>query len=257
MSSLFPLKTPVSILMYHNVGPFPKPKIHKGIYCSAWRFKEQMAMLHWGKYNVISVSEAVDCLFHGKQIPPRAVVLTFDDGSDNFQRYAFPVLKKYGFSSMVYLISGFLGQSTKLWIDDMPEEFQSPLMSAQTVRDLRKEGVDFGSHTCHHVHLTQLGEDAMRSEIGDSKKQLEDILGEEIPHFCFPYGFYNPLTVSAVREAGYLSAVTCESFAANYAKSPFLLPRKHIRYKDKLSDVWWKLNHKNFKPAENPDAVES
>lgn len=258
MSKLFPLKKPISILMYHQVGPFERPEIHPAVYCSLRRFKTQMAMLHFGGYSVISVAEALECLFKGKTIPPRAVVLTFDDGADNFREFAVPVLLKYHFPATMYVCTNLLGKNTRDWIKDMPENFQSPLMTAETLRELNKEEIiTFGAHTRNHVHLTQLSLDEMRTEIFDSKKELEDVLGEVVPDFCFPFGFYNIQAVQMVQDAGYRSAMTCVARAANYAPNPFLLPRKHIRYGDSIFGYWWKLNHKNKPPQEYPDTVES
>jgi peptidoglycan/xylan/chitin deacetylase (PgdA/CDA1 family) len=248
MSLIFPIKNPISILMYHQVAPYRDAPVHPGCYCDVKAFEKQMAMLHSGGYSVISVKEAAECVFNNKPKPKNAVVLTFDDGCDNFREYAFPIIKKYGFPVTVYIITQLLGHSTREWIPEVEPRFDSTLMTAETLRALRKEGVDFGAHTRHHVHLSQLDSGTMREEIFGSKKELEDILGESVGNFCYPFGDLDDRAVAMVEEAGFQTATTCVKAAANYAKSPLLLPRKRVDFGETMFDFWWKLNHKNKDP---------
>ena len=228
--------------MYHQVGYFASPKAHRASYCDAGRFHRQMEWLHFFKYNVISLADALDGLFHGKLIPPRPVVLTFDDGCENFREHAWPVLKKHNFPATMFLIADMLGGKTS-WMDG--EACETPLMSTATVRELLREGCAFGSHTLRHVHLAQYAPDAAREEIYASKARLEDELCVPIHDFCYPYGSYNVQVRDLVAEAGYRSGLTCNRAAANYAPNPFELPRKAISYGDTLPGLLWKINGKN------------
>ena len=100
----------ISILMYHQVGDFPRMDAHRSTYCHYRRFAAQMAYLHRFGYHVLRLGDALDALRGARPIPPRAVVLTFDDGYENFYEHAYPALARYGFPAMVYLLSGFIGQ---------------------------------------------------------------------------------------------------------------------------------------------------
>ncbi|MCL1886848.1 MAG: polysaccharide deacetylase family protein [Betaproteobacteria bacterium] len=207
-----------------------------------------MAWLKWWGYNVISLADAYAGLYEGKQIPEKAIVLTFDDGCDNFREYAWPILKKYHYPVTVFLVAGLLGQTTR-WMDDVPEH--ASLMDAQTIRSLRKEGVGFGAHSINHVRLSECPPEVAREEIFGSKARLEDLLGEVIPDFCYPYGNYNERIVDMAAEAGFKTGLTCIRAAANYARSPLELPRKAISYGDTLPGYFWKIHMKNR--PKNPD----
>lgn len=236
------LSPPITVLMYHQVGRFNNPKLHRPVYCDVGRFRRQMAWLYWFGYNVISWDDAYACLFQGKPIPPRAVVLTFDDGCENFHEYAWPVLKKYNFPVTMFLVAGMLGESTR-WMDDVPEE--APLMDVKTIRNLQEEGVHFGAHSMNHVRLALCSPEDARDEIFSSKSKLESILEMPITDFCYPYGSYNEQVADMVSEAGYRSGLTCIRGAANYAKNPFEIPRKAISYGDTLPGYLWKIHKKN------------
>jgi peptidoglycan/xylan/chitin deacetylase (PgdA/CDA1 family) len=239
-----PAATPhLSILMYHQVGVFPRPAAHRALFCHVDRFRAQLAYLKAMDFTVLNMAQARACLFEGHPLPPRSVVLTFDDGYENFREHAWPALSEHGFSGTVFLVSDLLGKASG-WLGDEFTE-HPPLMSASTVRQLASEGVEFGSHACSHPRLSQLDEAQMRREIFDSKAALEDLLGHEVPDFCYPYGDYNARTVALVQEAGYRTGLTCIKGPANTAHNPLEIPRKAISYGDNLIGFAWKLHVKN------------
>lgn len=124
-------------------------------------------------------------------------------------------------------------------------------MSRERILQLRELGVDFGSHGVSHVKLAEVDAQTVHSEVHDSKAQLEQLLGETVRHFCYPYGSHDPTAVAAVESAGYASAVTCLRAAATPAFDPLLLPRKAISYGDNLAGYFWKLQMKD-KPKQAP-----
>ncbi|MCP5459937.1 MAG: polysaccharide deacetylase family protein, partial [Gammaproteobacteria bacterium] len=181
---------PLSILMYHQVGEFPSPKSHRAGFCHIRRFRRQMAYLKRGGYGVLSLRQAVDSLFYGGEpLPEWGVVLTFDDGYENFRQYAFPVLQELGFPAAVFLVSGCVGKNAR-WLEK-DGRYGPPLMAATALRELRSHGVTLGSHTVTHPRLSTLDPMAMRGEVLMSKRHLQDMLGENVDFFCYPYGDYD------------------------------------------------------------------
>jgi peptidoglycan/xylan/chitin deacetylase (PgdA/CDA1 family) len=235
-------KPPVTILMYHQVGHFSDPKKHRASYCDAGRFRRQMAWFHFCRYNVIRLADACEGLFGGKPLPPRAVVLTFDDGCANFREHAWPVLKKYNFPATMFTIAGMLGKTTS-WMEG--DAGRTALLDAAAVRELHKDGLNIGSHTLNHVHLAECPPEKAREEIFASKARLEDLLGVPVPDFCYPYGSYNEHIVRLTAEAGYRTGLTCVRATANHASGPLELPRKAVSYGDTLPGFLWKLHFKN------------
>ncbi|WP_157271033.1 polysaccharide deacetylase family protein [Azohydromonas aeria] len=234
---------PVSVLMYHQVGRFPKrPEAHRASYCDVGRFAAQMALLKWGGYHVLSLEQLHRGLFGGAGLPPRSVVLTFDDGYENFREFAWPVLRRHGFPAAVFLVTRHIGGGSD-WV--LPATRSAPLMDAAAVRELDAQGVTFGSHTLSHPRLAQLDAPAMRREIFDSKAALEDMLGHAVPDFCYPYGNYDARARDLVAEAGYRTGLTCIRGAANTASNAFELPRKAISWGDNVLGYAWKLHMKH------------
>jgi len=233
----------VQILMYHQVGDFSPMATHRATYCDFRRFRRQMAYLKFRGYRVLRMSEALQCLRGEMAIPPRAVMLTFDDAYENFYEYAFPILQKHGFPAMVYAISGMLGQPAS-WLaaDNHPTP---PLMSGARLRQLRSAGIDIGSHSVSHIRLAEQSDERIREEVIRSKLELEDCLGEQVDHFCYPYGSYDSRVVEMVAEAGYLSATTCERAPLTAADNPLMMPRKAVSWGDSLVGLLWKMHFKN------------
>lgn len=238
-----PTTPPLSILMYHQVGVFARPDAHRAVFCHVDRFRAQMAYLKALSFQVLSMDQAMACLFGGAPLPKRSVVITFDDGYENFREHAWPVLQAHGFPATVFLVSDLIGKNARWLGKDFADH--PDLMSASTVRQLATEGVNFGSHACSHPRLSQLSDEQMRHEVFDSKRALEDILGQAVPDFCYPYGDYNARTRDLVEQAGYRSGLTCIKGPANTAHNPFEIPRKAISYGDNLIGFAWKLHVKN------------
>jgi len=228
--------------MYHQVGHYPRPSAHKASFCHIKRFRQQLAYLKLAGFHVISMAEAYQGLFHGAPLRPRSAVLTFDDGYQDFHDPACPAWQEYGFPATVFLISGLIGQPAR-WQTDFTTI--APLMDAPTIRNLQDEGVSFGSHAVNHYRLSELETADVRREVFDSKAALQDLLGREVPDFCYPYGRYDQRARDFVEEAGYQTGLTCIRGAANTADNAFELPRKAISYGDNVLGFAWKLHMKH------------
>lgn len=209
-----------------------------------------MAYLHRFRYSVMSLQRALGALYHDRPLPRRSVVLTFDDGCQNFRDYAFPVLQRYGFPATVFLVSGLIGKDAQ-WLTD--EGRSAPkLMDRATILGLRGKNITFGSHTLSHPSLVHISPARRTAEIMRSKADLEELLGEEIKYFCYPNGDYDDDVVAAVREAGYEAALSCVRGSATPSDNIFVLPRKAISYGDSLIGYFWKLHMKHKKKVKPP-----
>ena len=238
----------INILMYHQVGEFAPMKAHRSTYCDHRRFAGQMAYLARFGYTVLSMDQVLDCLRGNAAVPDKAVALTFDDGYENFYEYAFPVLHRHRFPAMVYMISDLLGKPSSWFAADGRDT--PPIMSAERIRELRGLGIDFGSHGAGHLKLAQQSTELIRDDVRRSKAALEDVLGEAVLHFCYPYGSHDRRAVDAVADAGYASATTCVRSPATPADDPLTLPRKAISWGDNLLGYFWRLHMKNTPKTE-------
>ena len=89
-------------------------------------------------------------------------------------------------------------------------------------------GMQIGAHSVTHAVLPALAPEKQAAEIGDSKRQLEDLLGRPVTGFAYPFGDYGPAAAELVREAGFEWACTTESGGVNADTDPFRMPRMAV-----------------------------
>jgi len=114
----------------------------------------------------------------------RPVVITFDDGYRDLFEYAFPLLVKYQVPAVVFLVAE---RNIDSWVN---REDKGPLklLSWSQAKVMSDAGIVFGSHSLTHVQLTRCNNARLQAEVVDSKKIIEDHMGREVKHFCYPFG---------------------------------------------------------------------
>jgi peptidoglycan/xylan/chitin deacetylase (PgdA/CDA1 family) len=236
--------TRVQILMYHRVGHFPgRVKAHGALHCHLPRFRAQLSMFRRLGFTVVSLSDAAAGLRGLKPLPARPLVLTFDDAYVDFLEFAAPLLLAHGYPATVYPVSGLIGTRSSWDASTGPDP--APLMSAAQLREVQNLGFTIGSHSKSHLRLADQDDARIVDEVGASKAALEDLLGQRVEHFCYPYGSHDLRVVQAAAAAGYLTGTTCERAAASPEDDLLTLPRKAVSRGDDLVGVAWKLLAKN------------
>ena len=188
------------ILMYHRVVPeIDRPDPH-GLCISVAAFESQVRYLYERGYRTVTLDEWVLTVCEGRPQSEPMAVITFDDGYRDVYDHALPVLRRYGASATLFLVSGCVG-GTSTW-----DEAALPLLGLPELREMHAYGISFGSHSRSHAHLAGLPEEEAREEIILSKVELERALETEIRSFCFPYGQATPVVRQMVQEAGYSAA---------------------------------------------------
>lgn len=200
------LKEQVPVLMYHKVNPYFYDG-GKGLRVTPAAFQEQMQYLYDQGYHTISLDQLMDHWQKKSDLPIKPVVITFDDGYEDNYRFAFPVLKKFGFTATIFLVYDDIG-GFNVWDDKKNVAHHIRLLSWPQIDIMKAEGITFESHTLTHPNLTRITPEAARREITESKEKLEKRLGTEVNFIAYPYGKRNPVVDEAVRMAGYRGAVT-------------------------------------------------
>jgi peptidoglycan/xylan/chitin deacetylase (PgdA/CDA1 family) len=185
----------VPILVYHRIT---KQVTKDGVSISFDKFKAQMNYLRMHNYKVINLSFLIKSINNRKNLPKKSVVLTFDDGYVDFYEYAYPVLKDFGFTASIFLVSSYIGRYA-----DWNEKVL--LLDKQQIQELIKQGFCFYSHTKSHKMLPLLNNKEKYNQIYDSKKELEDILQRKVDYIAYPYGEYDESTIEVVKSCGYLA----------------------------------------------------
>lgn len=161
----------------------------------------------------------------------RTVAITFDDGySDNWA--AYEELQKRGMCASWFIVSGSIGKMPDWRDDDMPPK---PLLDKSQLREMAGAGMEIGSHTRHHLHLTGLDGTALQAEIAGSRDDLEQILGMHVNSFAYPYGEYDDRVRQAVHDAGYKLACTTRSGWSMLDSHPLAIRRLTIYGSDSLA----------------------
>jgi peptidoglycan/xylan/chitin deacetylase (PgdA/CDA1 family) len=216
---------PIPVLMYHSIA-------ERG---SAWvgdfavppsRFAEQLEAIGAAGCTGLTVSELVTAVHGDGDLPPRPVVITFDDGFADFHDQALPLLEAWSLPATVYLTTGFLEGEAATRCTRRPD---APMLSWSQLGELAGRGVELGSHTHTHPELDMLDDEAVWREVATSKRLLEDRLGTGVRSFAYPYGYADERVRRAVRLAGYESACGVHHALSSTADDRFSIARLEIK----------------------------
>lgn len=230
----------LTVLCYHSIEE--NPRIY-GV--TPEKFKKQVEFIS-SNYTVLPITEAFE-KFRDSSLPDDAVVFTFDDGLRTALNAA-DILESNDVLGTFYIISGLLGEF---------HEGQKVLEPGE-VKELNDRGHEIGSHTVSHPHLTHYSEEHIRNELVESKKNLENLIEEEITSFSYPYGEYNETAVAVAKETGYQHAVTTELSSVKGSEDNLKIPRhvvfnwhdtrdieRMIQGNDSLKRAYWKYPVRN------------
>jgi hypothetical protein len=115
------------------------------------------------------------------------------------------------------------------------------LLNATELREMHSAGMEIGSHSVNHVRLGAVDDTRLMQELVDSKATLEDILGNAVTSFAFPYGAWDERCADAVKLAGYAAACTTQTGWALRDNDPYRLRRLTVFNHDTLGRFVRKL----------------
>jgi peptidoglycan/xylan/chitin deacetylase (PgdA/CDA1 family) len=210
------------ILTYHWIRINPVPADQLGFHLSVTpaHFAEQMAFLHYAGVHPITFDQAMSAIQTGQPLPPRPVILTFDDGYGDFATQATPILQRYGFVGIDYVVSGFIGRPA--------------YMTADQVQEVERAGMVIGCHTVSHVDLSKVTPQVARMQITVSHQQLEQLLGHQVVDFAYPYGGWTAEVEKMVMADGFRDAVTTRGGTWLQVQARGAWPRLHVDGADSL-----------------------
>lgn len=233
----------LTILMYHKIDERPADVRNPGNFVSPRRFEEQMdAVLSWG-YRTIGFEQWLDYRNGvAVSLPERPLIVTFDDGYTCFDSNAWPVLRARSMGATVFLVAGQIG-GANVW--DVGE-VRLPLMSAERIRALQAEGVDFGSHSISHRPLTRLSADDAFRELSQSRWTLGELLRREVNIFAYPFSNQSTVVRALAKQAGYRCAVRGKGRMNSRAQDPFGLRRIKVEPDMTTNGLHWTLTRERY-----------
>jgi len=217
------------VLMYHKVNNRPENPLSVPISI----FDEQMAQLRELDYRVIDLEAVLAHYVDRQPLPPRSVLITFDDGYHDNLENAVDVLRRYGYPAVLFVPIGYLDDSYPL---PHEEHLARRGLINRTLRwdelaELERGGIRVESHGISHRPLAALEVDEATREIALSKLRLEERLGRPVHGFAYVKGseaHYRPVHLSLLRQAGYRIAFTSVSGANGPRTDPLRLHRYNV-----------------------------
>ena len=217
------------VLMYHKVNDLPENPLTMPVSV----FDEQMDQLRGLGYTVVDLQAVLAHYVDGIPLPPKAVLITFDDGYHDNLANAAEVLKRYGYPAVLFVPIGYLDDRQPLPHEERlaAQGILNRTIDWEEMADLERAGIRIESHGISHRPLADLELDEAAREIALSKLRLEEKLERPVRAFSYVKGseaHYKPVHLSLVRQAGYDVAFTAVSGSNSPTTDPLQLRRYNI-----------------------------
>ncbi len=187
--------------------------------------RRQLTLLKRRGYQGFTFHQA-ELLRRERRLPPRAVVVTFDDGFASVLK-ARPILAQLGYPATVFVVAGFVeGRRMLSWpgMEEGPPEERVSL-SWDELRELTQAGWEIGAHTMSHPLLSRLDDAAVDRELVQSRHLLSQRLGR-CTTMAYPYGVADDRVARRVQVAGYTAA--CALVHSHRIDEPYCRPRVNL-----------------------------
>lgn len=230
----------IPVLTYHHILRDEENSRfrHTSTTTSVRAFTNQMTWLRDQGYTTLSMYQLEGYVRNSMNLPARSVVITFDDGLKSVSRYAWPVLREYGFKATAFIISSRI----KL----RPQPWDAKFLQFMSMQELNQiAGVfDFQSHT-HFLHrvddrnhpiLLSRSYENILMDFKHSRRALSQF-NTHVWYLSYPFGGYNDKAVAAAQEAGFRLAVTTVRGKVKPGDNPLLLKRLYILRTDSLEEM--------------------
>jgi peptidoglycan/xylan/chitin deacetylase (PgdA/CDA1 family) len=208
----------VPILMFHRIDVL-RPTlvaITRRLTVAPETFAAEMHWLRSRGYHPLRQLQLFDALERGAPLPPRPIMITFDDGYRDVLANAVPVLERYRFPATAYVITARISGP------------DPSFLTWGELTALEQSGVEIGSHTVHHLDLASLSEPEAWAELSESRRVLEQHLHHPVQWLAYPDGSEDAQTVALARQAGYVLAMTTRPGSLQSGSDPLELRRIEV-----------------------------
>ena len=222
------IKLPV--LMYHFIADNKTPITNK-FTISEKDFENDLKYIVENGYTTIFVQDLIDFVENRKELPPKPIMLTFDDGAYNNYLYAFPLAKKY---NAKFVFSPIVSESEKYTkFNDENPKYSHATMSE--ISEMHSSGlVEIQNHT-YKLHGNEKGRKGCSKKRGETNREYEKILTDDINKsqifinqcigkntnaFFYPLGAFSDTSDDILKSLGFKATFTCESRVNKISKNP-------------------------------------
>ncbi|MCF7676984.1 polysaccharide deacetylase family protein [Aeromonas hydrophila] len=236
------LRREMPVIMYHRFIEHDSEKGVHGTWMPIAMFEKHLRLLKWLGYETLTFRDLADKGFiHRLQYGKKYLMITADDGyQDNLTRM-LPLLEKYGYKAVVYVVTG---EGYNRWDVEQASnpDTRVDLMNGEQLKALTASGhVEIGGHTLTHPRLSKLAPEQQAHEIQENKRQLEALLGHPLLSFAYPYGDMDESAKEQAIAAGYRFAVATNSGPRAMHQDPFRIRRIAIFPRTDVFGLWRKI----------------
>ncbi len=221
------------IFMYHQIAPREDPNFEPYLYVTPEALRAQITQLvGWG-LRPLTLAEAWTRIAAG-ETRLKACVLTFDDLYRPFYEHAFPILCELGVPATVFAIGESLRQRDALSLASGMGG-----LSGRELEEMAEAGIEIAAHGFAHTELTYLDDEALATDLTESRRAVEDALGRPCATLAYPRGRFSTRVAEAARAAGYLCA--CSTLRGNLQEpaDPFALKRIRATSERQGLKLWY------------------
>ncbi len=193
--------THVPVIMYHDVVAGAK---------DVWfdldtaEFESHLALIERSGVTPVSLKQWWYAMTEGAPLPPKPILLTFDDGYRSVYDLIYPRLKQRGWPAVFFITTSTVGRRTG-----------KDHLTWDQIREMRQTGLfEFQAHSVTHPYLTRISKEQARREIFDCRDTLVRELGEPVQFFCYPIGDRDARIISLLKSAGFVAGFTMTSGGA-------------------------------------------
>ncbi|MGA7731170.1 MAG: polysaccharide deacetylase family protein [Chloroflexia bacterium] len=204
----------VPILCYHHIRDWEPADTEddRAYIVPPSLLEEQLMWLKENGYTGVTSEQVYEYVANGKPLPPKPVMLSFDDNDDNQFISARPLLKQYGFTATFFVMTVTIDKEN--------------YMTSEQLKTLDEEGFDIQAHTWdHHVVTEYTTEEDWQTQIIEPKATLETLLGHPVPFFAYPFGIYDATAAQKLEEAGYKGAFRLREIMDDTVKPEYAIKR--------------------------------
>lgn len=210
----------VPILMYHyiSVPPEGSDEYRIDLSVSPENFRAQMEYLAANGYTTVDLYDVTLAIVNQRQLPPKPVVITVDDGYRDFYDNAFPVLRELGLKATLFVITDYVDRGEPNYV------------SWAMVEEMAQAGIRIEPHSKSHVNMNGRGRDFLIWEMLGSRETVEAHIGYTPRYFAYPGGRYDDLAMQVLEELGFWGAVTTYGGRWHGHMDRFEWTRMRVRY---------------------------
>lgn len=174
----------IPVLCYHHVK---KDLVTGNAYTISEKlFYEQMQTLYDSGFHTILPDQLLSYNKNGIPLPGKSIIISFDDSHLNQYEYAYPILEKFNFKAVFFIMTVTIGKQN--------------YMSKAQIKELSDKGHPIGCHTWDHMDVRSLNEIDWRRELDIPMADLEKITGKQVEYFAYPNGAWNTAAIIELKK---------------------------------------------------------